>query len=169
MLGGLLGTSLESSDRAPSKNTEETVMKTVKKLAFGSVCALTIGMASSLAIAQATQQDPMQQQDPAQQQQYDAQQYGADQGAPAAQTDVSDDKLQTYAEAEQKVQEIRDEFQQQMPEAETPEDAQALQQEAQQEMVSAVEDAGLTVEEYNQLASLMQTNPELRERMESLR
>lgn len=144
-------------------------MNNVKRLAFSSVCAVTLGMASSLAMAQATgYEDPTQQQQQHDtQQQYDAGQHGA----PAAQQqmDVSNDQLQTYAEAEQKVQEIRDDFQQQMPNAESPEEAQTLQQEAQQEMVSAVEDAGLTVEEYNQIASQMQSNPELRERMESLR
>lgn len=141
-------------------------MNTVKRLAFGSVCAITLGMASPLTLAQASgYEDPTRQHDA--QQQYDAGQYGA----PAAQeqVEVSDDQLKTYAEAEQKVQEIRSEFQQQMPNAESPEEAQTLQQEAQQEMVAAVEDAGLTVEEYNQIASQMQANPELRQRMEQLR
>lgn len=144
-------------------------MNNVKRLAFSSVCAVTLGMASSLAMAQATgYEDPTQQQQQHDtQQQYDAGQYGAP--TDQQQMDVSDDQLQTYAEAEQKVQEIRDDFQEQMPTAESPEEAQTLQQEAQQEMVSAVEDAGLTVEEYNQIASQMQANPELRQRMESLR
>lgn len=143
-------------------------MNNVKRLAFSSVCAVTLGMASSLAMAQAAgHEDATQQQQHNTQQQHDAGQYGA--AAGQQQVDVSDEQLETYAEAEQKVQEIRDDFQQQMPNAESPEDAQALQQEAQQEMVSAVEDAGLTVEEYNQIASQMQSNPELRERMESLR
>lgn len=140
-------------------------MKNVKRLAFGSVCALTLGMASSLAMAQgAPHEDPTQQQGA--EQHYGAEQYGAP--AEHQQAEVSDDQLKTYAEAEKKVQEIRDEFQQQMPNAETPEEAQALQQEAQEEMVSAVEDSGLSVEEYNQIASLVQTNPELRDRIDSL-
>ncbi|SRR5690625_579532 len=147
-------------------------MNNVKRLAFSSVCAVTLGMASSFALAQAAgYEDPTQQQQQHNtQQHYDAAQQGAAaQGAAAQQqVEVTDDQLQTYAEAEQKVQEIRDDFQQKMPNAESPEEAQTLQQEAQQEMVSAVEDAGLTVEEYNQIASLMQTNPELRQRMESL-
>lgn len=142
---------------------------TVKRLTLGSACAITLGMASAIAMAQEGQYgDPTQQhQDPATQQ---YQQQGADPyGAHSEQAEVSDDRLKTYAEAEEKVQEIRNEVQEQMPNADTPEQAQEMQQEAQEKMVSAVEDAGLSVEEYNQIATLIQTNPTLRDRLEELR
>jgi hypothetical protein len=47
------------------------------------------------------------------------------------------------------------------------ETAQEVQQRAQQQMIDAVEEAGLSVEEYNQIATLMSTDPELQERISS--
>lgn len=45
--------------------------------------------------------------------------------------------------------------------------AQAMQEEAQVEMVQAVEDAGLTVAEYNAIAYEVETDPELKQRIDA--
>lgn len=84
------------------------------------------------------------------------------------QEEIDDNSLALYVEAATKVQEVREEFQQKIPDAETPEQAQELQQEALQEMAAAVESFGMTVDEYNQIANRLQTDAELRERLEGM-
>lgn len=84
------------------------------------------------------------------------------------QIEVTDSKLALYVQAATKITEIRDQFQQKMAAAESPEQAQSLQEEASTEMIGAVESFGMTVEEYNQIAYALQSDPELRERLEKL-
>lgn len=93
------------------------------------------------------------------------------QAAPPQQTqqvDISDSQLETYVQASSKVDEVRNEYQQKMSNAESAEQAQELQQEALQQMASVVESAGLSVDEYNLIANQLQTNTDLRQRYESL-
>ncbi|QIB65683.1 DUF4168 domain-containing protein [Kineobactrum salinum] len=93
------------------------------------------------------------------------------QDAPPPQTEqieVTDSKLALYVQAATKITELRDQFQQKMAEADSPEQAQSLQEEASTEMIGAVESFGMTVEEYNQIAYALQSDPELRERLEKL-
>lgn len=84
------------------------------------------------------------------------------QHAPAAQIDNA--TIEKFAKAMDSVQGIQENFTQQLQGVNDSEKAGVLQKQAQEEMVSAVEDAGLTVEEYQNLASMMQQNPKLRER-----
>ncbi len=86
----------------------------------------------------------------------------------AEQIEVTDSKLALYVQAATKITEIRDQFQQKMAAADSPEQAQSLQEEASTEMIGAVESFGMTVEEYNQIAYALQSDPELRERLEKL-
>ncbi|WP_110619743.1 DUF4168 domain-containing protein [Thioalkalivibrio sp. ALE21] len=86
-------------------------------------------------------------------------------GAPmqqeAPEVDLSDEDIDTFVEAFVGVQEVREDFSQRLQEAEDETEAQQMQQEAQDEMVAAVEDAGMTVEEYNEVAMALQNDPEL--------
>ncbi|OOC10248.1 DUF4168 domain-containing protein [Thioalkalivibrio halophilus] len=86
-------------------------------------------------------------------------------GAPmqqqAPEVDLSDEDIDTFVEAFVGVQEVREDFSQRLQEAEDETQAQQMQQEAQDEMVAAVEDAGMTVEEYNEVAMALQNDPEL--------
>lgn len=86
----------------------------------------------------------------------------------AEQIEVTDSKLALYVQAATKITEIRDQFQQKMAAADSPEEAQGLQEEASSEMIGAVESFGMTVEEYNQIAYALQSDSELRERLEEL-
>ncbi|TVP93548.1 MAG: DUF4168 domain-containing protein [Pseudomonadaceae bacterium] len=127
------------------------------KTLTAAVALATFGMASTAAMAQA--QDPAQ--DPAQQQ------YGAPEQQAAA-APVSDEDLQKFVDAANEVSEIRDEFTGRLEGVESQEDAQALQLEAQEKMVEAVEESGIDVTQYNEIATRLQADPELQERAEAM-
>jgi hypothetical protein len=79
----------------------------------------------------------------------------------------SDAELQTFAEAAKEVQQINQEYQPQMQQAQTPEEQQSIRDEATEKMVEAIEQKGLSVEQYNQIASAAQSDPETAEKINS--
>jgi hypothetical protein len=85
---------------------------------------------------------------------------GAQQAAPTAQVDPA--TVEKFVVAFADVRELQQEFSLKLQNAESPEEAQSLQQEAQQEMVGAVKEAGLEVEDYNRVVSAMEQDPQLR-------
>ncbi|MFO7552041.1 MAG: DUF4168 domain-containing protein [Haliea sp.] len=87
---------------------------------------------------------------------------------PSQQVEVSDAQLAQYVQVAEKVTEIRNDFQQKMTSAEDAEQAQALQEEASAEMIEAVQASGMSVEEYNQVAYALQSDPALQERLAAL-
>lgn len=113
-------------------------------------------------------QQGAQQQHGAQQGAPDAQPHGPAQGSAAA--DVSDTELKKFVEAEQKVLEVRDEYQEKITAvSDEPAEAMAMQQEAQEKMVEAVQDTGMEVDAYNRIVQLASTNPELMQRLQEMR
>lgn len=80
--------------------------------------------------------------------------------------DVSDDQVSAFAEAQTRVAEIGQKWTPRMQEAESQEAVQKARQSAQQEMVIAVENAGLSVQEYNKIARAAQADEELRGRIQ---
>lgn len=115
------------------------------KTLTAAICVATFGFATSAAVAQegAPAQAPMEQQ---------------------AAAPISDADLEKFVEAESKVAEIRDEFTQKLNEAEDQEQAQALQLEAQEKMMEAVGEVGIEVPVYNEIATRIQSDPELQQR-----
>ena len=96
--------------------------------------------------------------------QSDAQGGAAQGGAPmqqAPEVDLSEEQIDTFVSAFVAVQEVRNDFSERLQGAEDESEAQSMQQEAQDEMVQAVEDSGMTVEEYNEVAMALQNDPEL--------
>jgi len=89
------------------------------------------------------------------------------QQAPSA-ADFSEDQLENFAEAHGEVMEIRDDYTQRLQEAEGREQAMSLQEEANEKMVSAVTDTGLSVEEYGQIARAASNDTELAERIQEM-
>lgn len=85
-------------------------------------------------------------------------------GAPASAT-VDDAKFDDFVEAFVAVQEINDELSGQLTEAPDPETAHELQQQAQQEMVVAIEEEGISVEEYNEIVMALRHDQELNQRL----
>jgi hypothetical protein len=84
------------------------------------------------------------------------------------QFEPSEDQLAAFASAARQVQQIRSKWQTQMQEAGSAEKAQELQVQAATEMVSAVQERGLTVETYKAIATAARDNPELAGRIVKL-
>ncbi|NBB92005.1 MAG: DUF4168 domain-containing protein [Gammaproteobacteria bacterium] len=112
---------------------------------FAAALALTFGLA---AVAQEAQQEgqAMQQQQP-------------------ETIDVSDQQLEQFADAQTAIMGIQQDFSSRLQEVEDPEKARDLQRQANEEMTSAVEETGLDVESFNQIAMAIQNDPELQQKL----
>lgn len=94
-----------------------------------------------------------------------AQEYGQPPPPEQQATEVSEQKINQFVDALAEISTIRQTAAAELEAAADMEEAQKVQQDAQQRMVEAVESAGLSVEEYNHIASLMGSDPELAERI----
>jgi len=79
--------------------------------------------------------------------------------------DVSDQQLEQFADAQTEIASIQQDFSSRLQEVEDPEKAQDLQRQANDEMTAAVEEAGLDVESFNQIAMAIQNDPELQQKL----
>lgn len=103
--------------------------------------------------------------------QYDSAQGGsAAQGNPPSQqsAQVSDSDLALFQKASGKIAEIRQDYQKEQSQAKDAKEAQSLQAKASQSMVEAVQSFGLTVEQFNQIAAAVQSDPNIRERLDEM-
>lgn len=82
--------------------------------------------------------------------------------------EFGDDKIAAFVDARESVVEISQQWEERLNNAESQEKLNSLQQQAQEEMVEAVRDEGLTVNEYNMIVDATQTDPELRERVNEM-
>lgn len=91
-------------------------------------------------------------------------------GAPiilAQVTSFDDATIEGFASAEMAIQEVRATYIPRLDEAESEEERAAVQQEATDAMVSAVEETdNITVEEYNSIIGAVADDPELAQRVE---
>ena len=95
-----------------------------------------------------------------------AQETGSSQGQVPPQTiEVSDQQLQQFADAQVEIAGIQQDFSQRLQNVEDPEKAHELQRQANEEMTTAVEEAGLDVESFNQIAMSIQNDPELQKEL----
>jgi hypothetical protein len=78
---------------------------------------------------------------------------------------ISEAKIDQFVTALNEVHTIRNDVATELESTQDAEQAQKVQQRAQQDMIEAVQDAGLSVEEYNQIASRMSSDPELQARI----
>lgn len=93
----------------------------------------------------------------------------APQAAPAAPAaDFRDDDLEKFAEVQKPLQEIRTDYSERLQSTQQPEQAAKLQQEATDKMMEVIEDSGLEVATYNQIAVALQSNPELQAKVKSM-
>ncbi len=81
---------------------------------------------------------------------------------------VTDTELMQFADAMQAVNDIRDQYSQRIEGAQSQDQAQQLQQEAGQRMTIAVQESGMTVDQYNEIAVALQGDPQLMQRLEQL-
>ncbi|MFO7787450.1 MAG: DUF4168 domain-containing protein [Halospina sp.] len=117
--------------------------------------ALALGLTGAQALAQDYGSGEEGQQDP-----------GMEQSQQPA--DFSDEELQQFVNLQDSIGEIREEYVSQIEAAESEDKARQLQQEAQSEMVSAIEDAGMSVQEYNAIAVAYNSNPDIQERVDEM-
>jgi len=81
--------------------------------------------------------------------------------------EVATDKetIRKFSSAYQSVISIQNDFTSKLQQVENNEEARELQEQAQAEMLKAVQDAGITVAQYNGIVSAMQNDEQLEERV----
>ena len=93
----------------------------------------------------------------------------APQTAPAMQaSDISDKKLEKFAESLDQIMEIRQDFTAKLEKTGDPAEAQQLQQQANEKMMETVENNNLSIEEYNAINQAVQNDPQLRDKVISM-
>ncbi len=122
--------------------------------------ALAISIAFGMSATMAFGQDyggaeDQQQQDPGMEQ-------------PQQQADFSDEELQQFVNLQDDIGAVREEYVSRIENADSEDEARQLQQEAQSEMVDTIEEAGMSVQEYNAIAVAYNSNPEIQERVEAM-
>lgn len=83
-------------------------------------------------------------------------------------TNFSDEELKQFVEAQQGINDIRDEYMAKIEDADSQEKAQELQMEANDEMVTVIEDAGMDIPTYNSIATAYNSEPKVRNRVDAL-
>lgn len=81
-----------------------------------------------------------------------------------AQAEVTPAQMEEFAEAEASVMELHAELKQEAATISTAEEKQAFQQKVNTETVAAIQDSGMSVEEYKQIAMTLQADPELKQK-----
>jgi hypothetical protein len=81
------------------------------------------------------------------------------------QQNISQQDLQIFAVAAVEVQRISDDYQTKFAAADTPHERQKIQQEATDRMTKAVEEKGMTVSQYNDVARVAQTDTDVAEQI----
>lgn len=77
----------------------------------------------------------------------------------AEQLGIGQQDLKTFAIATREVNQIDADYQPKVDSANTPQERQQIESEAEDKMVEAVQNKGLTVEQYNQIALLAEFDP----------
>ena len=88
-------------------------------------------------------------------------------GEPTQPAQVSEAKIDQFVDALTEISVIRNTAAAELETTTDTAEAQQIQMRAQEEMIQAVESAGLSVEEYNQIAALMGSDPELQQQIHS--
>ncbi len=83
-------------------------------------------------------------------------------------TEVEEAELEVFVEAYVAVRAISEAMEAELATVQDPEEAQAIQNAAREEMVAAVEEKGLELVRYQQIAAAVNVDPELREEFVSL-
>ena len=83
-------------------------------------------------------------------------------------TNYSDAELKQFIEAQSGVMEVREEYIEKIESAESQQKAQELQMEANDEMVSVIEDVGIDIPTYNAIATAYSIEPTVRNRVDAL-
>lgn len=87
--------------------------------------------------------------------------------AAVAESEFSNDQLDSFADAVVEVNPLIEQWNQRIQTAENEQQAQELSQQARAEVVETIEGNGLEVETYNQIVEAAQNDPDLREDLKS--
>jgi len=87
--------------------------------------------------------------------------------AQSAQSQLPEEKLEAYAGAAERVNELQREWVPRLEDAESEAEVAKLRAQANQEMVAAIEAAGLSVEQYNAITIAAREDPALLERIKT--
>jgi hypothetical protein len=125
--------------------------------------AAAAGLAAAMAAwpVMAQDDDAERQAQPGQQQQPQMQ------AQPPQNNEVSEEQLEQFVDALAEISVIRQTAAAELEAAADMEEAERVHREAQEHMIEAVESAGLSVDEYNRIATLMGTDAELSQRVHS--
>ncbi len=82
--------------------------------------------------------------------------------------DFERQELETFLQARADVLDIQEEYSNRLQSAEDDQAVAELQSEAREKMVAAVQDAGLSVDEFNRIAQAAQNDPEVAAELQSL-
>lgn len=96
---------------------------------------------------------------------------GQDQGMAQSQqqaADFSDAELEKFVNLQGEIGDIREEYVSKIENADSEDKARELQQEAQSAMVSAIEEAGMSVQDYNAIAVAYNSNPDVQKRVDEM-
>lgn len=83
-------------------------------------------------------------------------------------TEFSESELETFVNAREKVVDISSDWEDRLNNAESQDELNDMQQAMQEEMVQAVQDEGLSVNEYNTIVSEAQSDEDLQRRIDEL-
>lgn len=86
---------------------------------------------------------------------------------PMSNAEMSDAQVEAFIDAATSIQAVIQEYQPRLQAAGSQEEAATLQQEAQGELVIAVEEAGLTPLEYQRIAVAAQSDPQVAQRLQA--
>ena len=80
---------------------------------------------------------------------------------PAMPSELSQDQIETFADAAIEVQRVQQDFDAQVQAAQDAEEIEQLQQQAQQDAQQAIQDKGLSLDEYNAILQAANQDPQL--------
>ncbi|WP_110667866.1 DUF4168 domain-containing protein [Salinicola halophilus] len=86
----------------------------------------------------------------------------------AAAQNFSDEQLQQFADASQEIAAVSQDYTEQLQNASGDEEQQEIRQQANDEMVQAVQDSGMSVEQFNSIGQAIQQDPQLMQRVQGM-
>lgn len=98
----------------------------------------------------------------------DASGYSNPAAAGTQKTDYTDAELKKFIDAQEGITEVREEYIEKIESADSQQKAQELQMEANEEMVSVIEDADMDIPTYNAIATAYSSEPKVRNRIDAL-
>lgn len=132
----------------------------MKQLLTSAAVTLTLVVGAPAAFAQSqSAQEPTQTQQES---------YSNPAAAGDARTDYNDEELRKFVDAQDGINDIRDEYMGKIEEAGSQDEARKLQMEANDRMVSVIEDSGLDIPTYNAIATAYNSEPSVRNRVDAL-